>query len=240
MRLVNFLFVIAALVASAGAAHIFFNASEVNPEDQKRAVLEEELSRVLVLAEQGDVNAQHRMGEIYRTSEPPLRDYAKALNWYRKSAERGNTKSQFALGQMYANGLGVTQNYYRAAEWYRLAANLSGHAEAQFSLGELYFHGRGVPSSFGVAIEWYTKAANQGHGVAQYFLGQINKEGWGVPANLITAYKWFKLAESKTEEIKAHNHRNNPKQALADLVAHMNSSQIKAGEKALRDWQPGR
>ena len=240
MKFINILFVVGALAVSAGAAHVFFKAADIDPMDQERARVQTELSKNLTLAEKGDVRAQYRVAELYRTALPPLQNYDKALTWYRKSADRGNALAQYALGLMYAKGLGVSQNYHRAAEWYRLATRLSRNADAQFSLGELYFHGRGVPSSYGLAIEWYTKAANQGHPVAQYFLGQINKEGWGVTENQIEAYKWLMLANRQANRVIAHNDRNNPKQALAELKAKMNRSQIKVAEKLLKEWKPKR
>lgn len=240
MRFVNVLFVLGALAASAGAAHIFFKAGDIDALEQKHALTQAEIDQNLKRAETGDVRAQYRVAELYRTASPPLQNFAKALSWHRKSAERGNSLSQYVLGQMYGNGQGVRQNFHRAAEWYRLATRLSRHSEAQFSLGELYFHGRGVPSSYGLAIEWYTKAANQGHPVAQYFLGQINKEGWGVSQNLIEGYKWLLLANKQASRVVAHNDRNDPMRALKAVKALMNSSQIKAGDKAFKEWKPKR
>ncbi|NQW00238.1 MAG: sel1 repeat family protein [Rhodospirillales bacterium] len=240
MKSLNIFLVVAALAVSAAAAHIFFKAADVAPLELELARVQSDIDRNRLLADKGDVYAQHRLGNLYRTAKPPLQNYAKALIWYEKSANRGHPGSQYALGQMYANGRGVQQNYYKAAEWYRLASNLAGLADAQFSLGELYFNGRGVPSSYGLAIEWYTKAANQGHAVAQYFLGQINKEGWGADENLIEAYKWLKLADRHADQVLAHSPRNDTKRALASLTAKMNNSQIAAGEKALAAWKPGR
>ena len=240
MRLLNFLLIVAALVVSAGAAHIFFKAADVSPLELHQQQLGADIEENLALANQGDVRAQHRLGDIYRTASEPVRDYAQALSWYRKSADRGNTLSQYELGRMYAQGLGVRQNFHRAAEWYRLASSLSRHADAQFSLGELYFNGRGVPSSFGVAIEWYTKAANQGHSIAQFYLGQINKEGWGADKDLVEAFKWLTLANKERKQVLAHNERNDPEQALKDLRPKMNNSQVKAAEQAIKAWKPRR
>ncbi len=237
MRLVNLLFVVAALAVSAGAAHIFFKAGDIDPAAKELVRLETMIARELVPAGAGDGRAQYRVAEIYRTAAEPLRNYRKAHKWYRKAADQGHTLSQFALGEMYAKGQGVQQNYYRAAEWYRLASSLSRHAGAQFSLGELYFNGRGVASSYGLAIEWYSKAANQGHAVAQFYLGQINKEGWGVEKNLVEAYKWLALANDHADQVRAHNERNDPKRALSQLISKMNSSQIKSGKRAYVDWK---
>ncbi len=231
---------IAALAVSAGAAHIFFKASDTDPQAAHQQAVAAQIETHLSLAKKGDVRAQYRLAELYRTSDEPLKDYLLALKWYRTSADRGNTLSQYALGNMYAMGDGVKQNYYRAAEWYRLAANLSGLAAAQFALGDMYFNGRGVPSSYGIAIEWYTKAANQGHAVAQYFLGQIKKEGWGTDKNYVEAYKWLSLANTKRKQVIANNDRNDPRQALEALKPLMNKSQRKAGENAVKAWKPRR
>ena len=47
-------------------------------------------------------------------------DYAKALEWYRKSAEQGNAAAQNQLGHMYEYeyGKGVSKDYVKAVEWY--------------------------------------------------------------------------------------------------------------------------
>ena len=230
---------ISALAVSAAAAHIFFKAGDVDPVEQERTLYQAKIDDTLKRADEGDVFAQHRAGELFHMTKPPIRNYALALKWYQKAAERGSAPSQYALGQMYAEGQGVKQNYYRAAEWYRLAADFARHPDAQFALGELYFRGRGVPSSYGQAIEWYSKAAIQGHAIAQFILGQINKEGWGVDKNPIEAFKWLSLSNRDAATVIAHNPRNDPRVALEALKKKMSKSQIKAGEKALKAWRPG-
>ena len=58
------------------------------------------------------------------------RDYAKAVEWYRKSAEQGNTSAQYILGCMYHHGNCVSKDYTKAAEWYSKAAK-GGHVWAR-------------------------------------------------------------------------------------------------------------
>ena len=58
------------------------------------------------------------------------KDYAKAVEWYRKSAEQGNDEAQYSLGIMYECGYGVSKDYAKAAEWYRKAAK-EGHVRAR-------------------------------------------------------------------------------------------------------------
>ena len=50
------------------------------------------------------------------------KDYARAVQSFRKAAEDGNADAQFNLGVMYSKGRGVEQDYARAAHWYRKAA----------------------------------------------------------------------------------------------------------------------
>ena len=50
------------------------------------------------------------------------KDYARAVQSFRKAAEDGNADAQFNLGVMYSKGRGVEQDFARAAHWYRKAA----------------------------------------------------------------------------------------------------------------------
>ena len=45
-------------------------------------------------AEAGDVDAQNNLGEMYETGDGVPRDFAKAIEWYRKSAEQGNADAK--------------------------------------------------------------------------------------------------------------------------------------------------
>ena len=46
------------------------------------------------------------------------RDYAKSVEWFRRSALQGNADSQCNLGVRYAAGNGIDQDYGKALEWY--------------------------------------------------------------------------------------------------------------------------
>ena len=59
---------------------------------------------------------------MYHYGKGVSRDYAKAVEWYRKSAEQGDTNAQYELGYMYHNGIGVSKDHTKAAEWYSKAA----------------------------------------------------------------------------------------------------------------------
>lgn len=78
----------------------------------------------LPLAEQGDADAQNRLGEIYERGLGAGPDYSQAAAWYRRAAEQGLEKAQINLGFMYEKGRGVPRDPALALEWYRKASKL--------------------------------------------------------------------------------------------------------------------
>lgn len=114
------------------------------------------------LAEQGDANAQAKIGVMYHRGEGVLRDSEEAARWFRLAAEQGSANAQTILGSIYIDGDGVPQNYSEAAKWLQLAAE-QGYANAQTLLGVLYELGLGVPQDFVLAHMWTGLAATQGN-----------------------------------------------------------------------------
>ncbi len=55
----------------------------------------------IVLAKEGDREAQLYVGLMYGEGRGVPVDYNQAVQWYRKSAEQGLSKSQYFLGWMY-------------------------------------------------------------------------------------------------------------------------------------------
>ena len=154
--------------------------------------------------------------ELYKLAwgyEVHDRDYAKALEFYTKSAELGYAKAQYQVGYMYRFGVGVKIDHKKAVEWYLKAAN-QGDARAQCHLGSEYKFGKvnGLgKDDYAEAVKWYSKAAEQGDALAQYFLGQMYHEGKGVEKDLKKAVEWYKKAAAQGEE--------NAKTALRHLRA---------------------
>jgi TPR repeat protein len=72
-------------------------------------------------AEQGDAEAQSRLGEAYRLGRGVLQDYAQAVFWTRKAAEQGDAPAQANLGMEYGAGLGVPRDFAEAYFWLDVA-----------------------------------------------------------------------------------------------------------------------
>ena len=73
------------------------------------------------LAEQGNANAQTRLGSLYVYGLGVTQDYTEGARWYRKAAEQGYADAQSTLGFMHANGHGVVQDLVMAYVWSHVA-----------------------------------------------------------------------------------------------------------------------
>ena len=148
------------------------------------------------LAEQGDADAQYRLGVMYGTGWDVVKDAAEAVRWLRLAAEQGHTNAQSLVGLMYRDGEGVARDYTEAVRWFHLAAE-QGDATAQFNLGLMYYYGEVVVKDAAEAVRWLRLAAEQGNAEAQYFLGLLYAEGRGVIKDAAEAAEWYRLASDQ-------------------------------------------
>jgi TPR repeat protein len=93
-------------------------------------------------ANEGNADAQDRLGNLYDEGKGITKDYAKAAYWFQKAADQGNADAQDMLAGLYQNGDGVDQQDDQAASWYEKAA-VQGNADAEEQLGYLYYQGDG-------------------------------------------------------------------------------------------------
>lgn len=113
-------------------------------------------------AEQGQIEAQMKLGAMYFQGQGVEKNYGEALFWFTKAAERGNLEAQTNVGYLYDKAFGVEQDYKKAAYWYRKAAE-QGYANAQFDLGMMYYEGLGVIQDYVEAHKWLNLAASNDH-----------------------------------------------------------------------------
>ena len=112
----------------------------------------------LVLAAQGDAEAQYQLASLYHQGLGSDTD-----PWNR----RGGAAS---------DSLGQGADLAAAARWYEEAAR-QGHAEAQYALGNMRLMGEGVEQDDGEAARWHEKAAAQGHAAARLNLAKLQQIG---------------------------------------------------------------
>ncbi|MBT4118759.1 MAG: trypsin-like serine protease [Rhodospirillaceae bacterium] len=167
------------------------------------------------LAEQGDPEAQTRLGDMYRYGfgvplnlESAKRWYKLAVQHLRPLAEQGDADAQRHLGSMYFAGKGVPRNLEFAMKWYRISAE-QGNAVAQYELGYAYSHQLGwqtkqagyaysngelFPQDEKIAVRWYKLSAKQGYAHAQFTMGQRYRLGEGVRKNIKNAVNLYRLS----------------------------------------------
>ena len=143
------------------------------------------------LAEEGNAEAQYRLGYMYNRGWGIRSNGVEALRWWHLAAEQGHLPAQYKIGDVYENSMndafwGIEQSWNEAKKWYRMAAE-QGYTEAQIKLGNM--------DNFGQeGAKWVRIAAEEGSAEAEFKLGRRYQHGWGVPEDDVEATRWFRLA----------------------------------------------
>ena len=127
------------------------------------------------LAEQGNPDAQFKLGVMYRKGDGVPQDDKTAVKWYTLAAEQGYAPAQSNLGVMYDKGDGILQDDKIAMEWYTLAAE-QGHTNAQFNLAISYANGEVVRKDNVYAYMWANIASFNGNERGGELLGMVAEE----------------------------------------------------------------
>jgi TPR repeat protein len=74
------------------------------------------------IAQQGDADAQFRVGFMYLHGRGVKRDFAEAMRWLGQAADQGHAEAQYNLALNYAGGRGTAEDAVQAHVWASLAA----------------------------------------------------------------------------------------------------------------------
>jgi hypothetical protein len=80
-------------------------------------------------AEQGQVEAQYRLGMLYYRGTGVIQDYEAGAGWVRRAADRGMTDAMYQMGLLCLTGKGVAVDHLQSYVWFNLAA-AQGRKEA--------------------------------------------------------------------------------------------------------------
>jgi len=123
-------------------------------------------------AEEGDLNAQTILGELYDHSKGVAADAAQSARWWEKAAAKGHLPAQNLLALKYYYGGTVfgpeeewRQDYSKAMEIWRSSAE-RGEPTSQFMLGEMYKLGQGVARDSVTAYAWFMLSSQGGYKLA--------------------------------------------------------------------------
>lgn len=157
-------------------------------------------NHVYASASSGDIEAQNKLGCMYRDGDRVEQDGNKAVEWLTKAANQGSTIAKFNLGYMYKDGDGVPLSYSKAIEWFTLAAD-EGDLDSLVWLGILHERGHGFPKDPSKAVEYYSIAAAKGDSYGQNNLGNSYRHGTGVPKDEKKAIEWLSKSAAQGNEI---------------------------------------
>ena len=169
------------------------------------------LSEIRRLAEEGDTQAQWKLGDAYSRGKGVRQDDAEAVTWFRQAI--GPDFELVFVGYSYYDGRIVDQNvrvpkdYTEAVKWLRKGIP-SEFAAAEVCLSKCYFYGRGVQQDYAEALEWLFKAL---HGEISSddddvggLLGRIYALGLSdVRQQPVKVRQWHGPASTYSEDAKA-------------------------------------
>jgi len=148
--------------------------------------------RYLNVAEQGDAEAQYRLGELFYQGENIPANKKDAWMEYKSFGKGAISPTYFKEAVEWERG------FKEAARWYLKAAE-QGHVKAQYGLGcaydtlsrlgDPYVHDENRNKYKNVAEEWYQEAAYQGYADAQHALGvfyEVFKDSPGRAAGVVS------------------------------------------------------
>ncbi len=176
-------------------------------DDPKSSSVEKEqaFSKILPLANDGDIRAIELCGASYWQGNGVTQDKEEARAWFEQGARLGNARSILGLGYCHQQGIGGPIDMAKAVELWVKAANL-GYEVAMSRLGD-YFYLNPEDKNISKAMEWWRKAAEAESPStdAMRNLGIIHAKGIETGKDLVEAAKWLRMAadmgdpEAKTE-----------------------------------------
>ena len=149
-------------------------------------------------------NMLFTFGFMYYKGEGVPRDYAKAMEYFRKADEQDHAAAQFYIGHMYQNALGVKRDYAEAMKWYQKSAAY-GYTDAENNIGYMYMYGLGVKRDYSKAMEWFKKADVKNSGAAENNIGYMYQEGLGVEQDYSRAMEWYEKAAANGDATALSN-----------------------------------
>jgi TPR repeat protein len=172
----------------------------------------------------GDPIAQCRLGVDLDLGRGVRRNYARALDWFTRSAAQHDGCGITNLGNMHLHGDGVPVNYAAASAYFNAGAQV-GYAGAYYGLGVLQWFGDGVDVDERLATEWFKKAAAANYSLAYTSLGDLYAYGHMFKVrNVGLAVQYYRMGLS-TQDVDACNcaayHRRRASQCLAFLYSNV-------------------
>ncbi|MDE7478016.1 MAG: sel1 repeat family protein [Lachnospiraceae bacterium] len=185
--------------------------------EQEDGDIEEAIALLKAAAEQGDVDAQYKLGEYYAVGYFVEYNLKEAVFWYEESAKGKNVKAAEALMWLYCDDcpddIDDEQANKIARKWYDEWIGLlkekaeKGSVRAKKKLADILYSGDGVPQiiadnfsdedddkALEESIELFKQAAEQGDAEAYYSLGNAYDYLGASKEDLKKSFNYFAAA----------------------------------------------
>lgn len=143
-------------------------------------------------AENGHIDSQYQVGEMYVKGNGVHKNEKEAAIWFQKAANLGHKKAQHNIGLLYYMAPESKQNTEKAIEWFTKASD-QGVTDSTFMLGQIYMEGKGGIKNTERGFNYLYVAAEKGHPEAQNSVGYCYATGDcpNVSVNIEKAKEWF-------------------------------------------------
>ena len=121
------------------AGSVSAQSSDFVPNQKSPAI---DLGRLTKQANEGNAEAQFRLGLAYEFGQGVEKSAYDAMRWYRMAADRGDLSAENNLCHLYQTGPEGIKDLREAAKWYTRAA-VYGSPDDQYNIGQLYIRGDG-------------------------------------------------------------------------------------------------
>lgn len=178
------------------------------------------------------------IGYRYQNGIGVPRNYANAVEAYKRAEKSGDVRAMNNLGVMALRGQLGSFVGGSASSYFKKAAE-AGSANGYYNLALLDEVGSSKPD-YERAFTNYKIAANMGHAAAQFRLAQMYENGIGTPVNHEQAKTYFGLSElggnsEALARLKALGHKHLSKRDVINIVAIENCDCETSADKAMAD-----
>ena len=155
-------------------------------------------------ADQNYGPAETLVGRIYMEGRGMRRNFATALDWFKKAAARGDDDAYVLMGDIYRNHDSGFYNLKLAREAYEKAWTL-GNFKAPRYLAEMEADtANGAKPDYPKALDWYQKGVMAGDITSAIRIGEMYENGVYFKKDPAKALEWYLIA-APSPEIAAQN-----------------------------------
>lgn len=161
-------------------------------------------SKLLINAQNGDANSAFRLAERYKSGREITKDIQQACYWYYQAIRLGLIDYYEELYQCIATDINMNIPLNNPEKLLAYIASANGYNIPSF-IGEHYFLPHLVERDVNIAYRYFRIAAEDNDDIALNNLGVIYRDGLVGKPNLTQAHKYFERSANLGQVLAMHN-----------------------------------